>query len=231
MILGARIKNDKKEIIEHIHQLELSDGQISIIEKKDNTKLLVSYSNKRAEKDRFNRERGLKKLEKNLSAGRLTKSNINNRGYNKYLKMEGRISIKIDYDKYEQDAKWDGLKGYLTNTSLLGQQVVETYNNLWKIERAFRISKTDLKIRPIYHRLKDRIEAHICISFVSYVLYKELERVLKANQSEISIEKAIEQINKMYEVVYETQSGTKQTIMLKKNQKQNEILSIISSEF
>ena len=153
-----------------IEKTSFTDGHIVKLKKSDGTILYVSYSDSRAKKDKSNRERGLKRLEKSLNAGRLTKSNINNRGYNKYLKLEGEISIKIDYSKFERDCKWDGLKGCITNTELTGQQVIDSYNNFWKIGKAFRISKTDLKIRPIYHRLRERIEAHICISFVSYVL-------------------------------------------------------------
>ena len=51
----------------------------------------------------------------------------------------------------------------------------------YDVEKAFRISKTDLKIRPIYHRLENRIKAHILVSFVSYAVYKEFERKLKIN--------------------------------------------------
>lgn len=118
------------------------------------------------------------RLEKQVKLGKHTKANINNRGYNKYLKMNGEISIEIDYNKYSNDNKWDGLKGYLTNTKLTNKEVVDNYKNLWQIEKAFRMSKTDLRIRPIYHRLQNRIEAHICISFTAYCIYKELERVL-----------------------------------------------------
>jgi len=227
-ILGARIKNESNQIVRKIELLDLKDNQISLINKDDGTKLYVGYSDKRASKDHFNRERGLRRLEKSLSSGRLTKSNINNRGYNKYLKMEGEIAISINYDKFRKDAKWDGLKGYLTNTNLSGSEVIDTYKNLWMIERAFRISKTDLKIRPIYHRLKDRIEAHICISFISYVLYKELDRYLHENHSEISMSKAIDQINKMYAVVPDP-ANEKNIIRLKNNTLQNEILNIIST--
>ena len=131
---------------------------------------MVSYSSKRAKKDESNRERGLKRLEKNLRAGKLTKSQINNRGYNKYLKLTGEIAIEIDYDKFYADYKWDGLKGYITNTDLSYKEIIDNYNQLWQIEKAFRISKTDLRIRPVYHRLRDRIETHICISFVAYAL-------------------------------------------------------------
>ncbi len=75
------------------------------------------------------------------------------------------MNIEIDYDKFEQDKKWDGLKGYITNTKLRKKQVINNYRNLWYIEKAFRMSKTDLRIRPVYHRLERRIQAHICIAF------------------------------------------------------------------
>jgi len=222
-IIGARIKNEKEQIKTKITQLSLEDGQIFKITKPDNTTLFISYSEKRAKKDESNRERGLKRLEKSLKAGRLTKSNINNRGYNKYLKLKGELQIEIDYEKYKIDAKWDGLKGYITNTKLSGSEVIANYNNLWKIEKAFRISKTDLKIRPIYHRLRDRIEAHICISFVAYLLHKELERILS---DQISIKKAIKAINKMYEIILKNS-----TIKLKNNESQQKIIDLVNDHF
>ena len=109
-----------------------------------------------------------------MRTGKLTKRSINYRGYNKFLTLKGDIEVIIDEEKIEADKKWDGLKGYLTNTRLSPKIVVDNYNNLWQIEKAFRISKTDLKVRPIYHRLKNRIEAHICIAFAAYIIYKEL---------------------------------------------------------
>jgi len=226
-ILGARIKNESNHIKNCIREFNLQDGEIAKVNKPDNTTLFISYTGKRAKKDLSNRERGLKRLEKSLKAGRLTKSNINNRGYNKYLKMQGELKIDIDYEKFKNDSTWDGLKGYITNTTLTGREVIENYNNLWKIEKAFRISKTDLKIRPIYHRLKDRIEAHICISFVSYLLHKELEKVLNENDSGISINKAIKAINKMYEIVFDNNKR----ILLKNNETQQKIMELINSNF
>jgi hypothetical protein len=67
-----------------------------------------------------------------------------------------------------------------------------TYSQLWQIEKAFRISKHDLKIRPIYHRVQRRIESHICLSFVAYKIYKELESQLKEKKLGLSPEKAID---------------------------------------
>ena len=170
-ILGARIKNENKDIKAKILALKLKNGESEVIVKDDNLRLIISYSDKRAKKDRHNRERGLKRLEKQLNKGKLTKANINNRGYNKYLKMEGDIKISINKEKFEADAKWDGLKGYITNSNLSKEEIIENYGHLWKIEKAFRISKHDLKIRPIYHRLQRRIEAHITINFAAYKMY------------------------------------------------------------
>ena len=140
------------------------------------------------------------------------------------------MSIEINYAKFNNDQYWDGLKGYVTNTSLRSKQVIESYNNLWKIEKAFRISKTDLKIRPIYHRLKERIEAHICISFVSYVLYKDLERVLSMRTS-ISMKKAVKQINRMQEIMVRLPGNRIHKVRLKNNELQQGILHAIEDAF
>lgn len=230
-ILGARIKNESSKIKSLIVQLNYTDGYIERIDKDDETTLYVSYSSQRAKKDKFNREKGLKRLEKAVKSGRLTKSSINNRGYNKYLMLKGEVNIQIDYNKFNEDQKWDGLKGYITNTDLSGQEVIDNYNNLWHIEKAFRISKTDLKIRPIYHRLKERIEAHICISFVSYLLFKELDRVLSQSKTSISINEAIKQINKMYGITIKHPNGYNQQTMLKHNPAQQTIINLINSNF
>lgn len=172
-ILGARIKNESDQIKKKIFEKGFKNGQLRSIKKQDNLRLILSYSEKRAAKDEHNRKRGLQRLDKRIKTEKLTKSNINNRGYNKYLKMDGEVLIELDYEKIKEDKKWDGLKGYITNTKLTKNQIIDNYSNLWHIEKAFRMSKTDLKIRPIYHRLRNRIEAHICISFAAYSIYKE----------------------------------------------------------
>ena len=77
---------------------------------------------------------------------------------------------------------------------------MDNYGQLWKIEKAFRISKNDLKIRPIYHRVQSRIEAHICIAFVAYKVYKELERQLKVKNTKVTPEKAIEIAKTIYAI-------------------------------
>ena len=114
--------------------------------------------------------------------------------------MKGDVKITVDKTKIEADKKWDGLKGYITNTTLTQEEVVENYGHLWQIEKAFRVSKTDIEVRPIYHFVQRRIEAHICICFVAYKIYKELERQLKLKESTLSPEKAIEIAKTIYRI-------------------------------
>ena len=200
-ILGGRIKNVNNTIKHKILSLDIKEDkprEISI----PNGRLIVSYSSKRAYKDRKNREKGLKRLEKKVESGKLSKKHINNRGYNKYLKLTGEVKINIDYEKFNADSVWDGLKGYITNTNFSRKEVIKQYSQLWQVEKAFRISKTDLRIRPVYHRLKRRIEAHICVCFTAYVVYKELERILIKNNINLSPEKAINEIKEIRQLRY-----------------------------
>jgi transposase len=227
-IIGARIKNESQRIKNIIFEEQWEEGHIISIKKVKNQRIIVSYSDKRAAKDRHNRKRGLARLEKNLKKGKLTKSNINNRGYNKYLKLIGDITVEIDYDKYNADQAWDGLKGYITNTKLRPKQIIDNYNNLWQIEKAFRISKTDLQIRPIYHRLKHRIEGHICIAFVAYAIYKELERTLKKENTYISIKRASDLTHNMYQLnIVLPESKHMKSVLLNMNDEQADLYQII----
>lgn len=231
-IIGARLKNESELMKKQIVASQIHDGQTICIKKQDKDRLVVTYSKKRAAKDEHNRKRGLQRLEKKIKSGKLTKSNINNKGYNKYLSMQGDVKIEINYDKYNLDQVWDGLKGYVTNAKLTDSQVIENYNNLWHIERAFRMSKTDLRIRPIYHRLRRRIESHICIAFTSYCIYKELERVLYLEKSNLSIKKATELTHNIYEINFILpESGHTKSVLLKMDNEQAELYQIIQKYF
>lgn len=225
-ILAARIKNESGSVQQQILSLCLQDGQSAIIDKTDGTRLIVSYASGRAKKDAYNRQRGIAKLELALKSGKLSKKHINNRGYNKYLKMDGVISVSIDYYKLKEDEKWDGLKGYITNTQLDKEHVITQYKNLWQIEKAFRISKTDIRARPIYHRLAKRIKSHLNICFCSYKLYKEMERVLKQNNTGLSPNKALEILKSIYTV--ETilpASSKKASLLIVINEEQKRLLN------
>jgi transposase len=224
-ILGARIKNESEAITKQILALQLQDGQSALIYREDGTRLIVSYTKARAINDYNNRQRGLEKLEKKIKSGKLTKQHINNKGYNKYLKIEGKACISIDKEKYNDDKKWDGLKGYRTNTSLSKEEVIEQYHQLWQIEKAFRISKHDLQIRPVYHQLKRRIEAHICIAFAACKIYKELERQLKEKKTGQSPEQVIDILKTILMVKFTTPYSNKiHTELILNTTEQRELL-------
>jgi transposase len=231
-IIGARIKNETDKIKQEILSVDLSNGKPVKITKAPGTSIIVSYSSSRASRDLKNRTKGLHRLEKNITAGKLTKSKINNRGYNKYLKLDGEIKVTIDMEKFERDNKWDGIKGYTTNTDLDPETVIENYKHLWQIEKAFRISKTDLRIRPIYHHLRKRIEAHICISFVAYVIYMDLERALKESKAEFSVKKASEMTRNIYQIKYTLPKSFKEiTKTLKMDENQQKLIEVVNQHF
>lgn len=212
-IIGARIKNESSDNKRKILSLNLGDGQSEVIQKGD-LKLIITHSDSRAKKDRYNREKGIRKLARRIRTGHLTKSDINIRGYNKFLQLKGDISVTLDQSRITEDSLWDGLKGYLTNARLPKNQIIESYQELWQIEKAFRIAKSDLKIRPVYHRLQRRIEAHICIPFVAYKVYKELERQLKEKKASISALQAIEIADNIQQITIAFNKGHEQITKL-----------------
>ena len=77
------------------------------------------------------------------------------------------------------------------NTDIPIQDVYTAYHNLWHVERAFRIAKSKIEIRPMFHFTRKRIEAHICICFVALKVYKELERMLKVSEIKMSVDKVL----------------------------------------
>ena len=200
-ILAYKIKNISHEFKEQIgnlifvnddviHTIDIKDKPIEYKDENEqkqkitiNQKLIITYSSKRAKKDKRTREKALEKIETKLSK-KITKGDLKLSYYAKYLDVDEKCDIKykLNHSKILNDEKLDGLKGFATNDfTLTPNEIIEHYNNQYEVERAFRISKTDLKIRPIYHRLETRIKAHVLISFVSYAIYKEFERKLKLN--------------------------------------------------
>jgi transposase len=232
-IVGARIKNESEELKAQIleNSKDMKDGSSFVLKRKDGTRLIVTYSEKRARKDAHNRDKGVKKLRAKVQSGKLSKEHINNRGYNKFLTLSGEVEVSVDEARIEADERWDGLKGYVTNTRFSAKKVVEHYSHLWQIERAFRISKTDLRVRPVYHYRKRRIEAHICIAFVAYTIHKELERLLKKHEAGFSVKRAVELVQQMYEIHFRLpKSGKHDSMLLGMSEEQEQLWNIIQKE-
>lgn len=177
-IVGGRIRKVDNETAKWVISLPHEDGQYHERVMDNGDRLIVSYSSKRAAKDALNRTKGVERLRKAFASGKITKDKINKRGYSKFLEIDKDVDVRICNEKIREDEKWDGLKGYVTNTSLPPDEVVAQYHGLWVVERAFRISKGTIETRPIFHFTEKRIEAHVCLCFVAYKVYKELERVI-----------------------------------------------------
>ena len=191
-ILGGRIKKESAPVQDWVLSLPKDPERYYEMGINGDERIIVSYSEKRAIKDAYNRNRGIQRLHKAYSSGKIKKENINQRGYNKFLRIEKDIAVSIDEEKIREDAKWDGLKSYVTNTNLTPREVIRQYHGLWVVERAFRISKGTLETRPIFHFTERRIEAHICICFIAYKVYKELERQLSMMGICLSVDKVLD---------------------------------------
>lgn len=227
-ILGSRIRSQSEDFKSKIASLGLTNGQLVAIHLTDDRRMVVTMSDARARKNAADREKGLKRLEKRFRTDKLTKDKLNNRGYNRFLTMSGEASIKIDYEKVSLDASLDGYKGYTTNSKLPDDQIVEQYGYLFMIERAFRFCKTDLDIRPMYHRLYNRIEAHVCICFVAYTIMLELERILKDAGSSISLDRARFLAEKIYQIDYINPYDRKHKSVLLHTKEQPEVTELLS---
>jgi transposase len=177
-IVGGRIKKYGADISDWIISLPHEDGEYYEQTLSNGDRLIVTYSSSRAAKDVYNRNKGVERLRKAYASGKITKDKINKRGYSKFLQIQNDVTVSICEDKIKEDEKWDGLKAYVTNTKLPASTVVSQYHGLWVVERAFRISKNTLETRPIFHFTERRIEAHVCLCFVAYKVYKELERIV-----------------------------------------------------
>lgn len=112
---------------------------------------------------------------------------IRTTGIEALLVCARHTNVVISDDKIADEAKWDGLKGYITNTEHDAEKVIAENHGLWVEERAFRISKESLEMRPMFHFTERRIEAHIRICFIVYKVYKELERIIKKSNIDMSV--------------------------------------------
>ena len=178
-ILGARIKKERSDVQEWILSQPKIRGKYHEYRRKNGERLVLGFSEQRAKKDSHNRQKGIERLRKAYGSGILTKSSINRRGYNKFLTISKDVEVSVDEEAITNDARWDGLKGYVSNTGLDAEDIVAQYHSLWYVERAFRITKGNLEARPIFHFTEKRIEAHICICFIAYKVYKELQRIIQ----------------------------------------------------
>ncbi len=192
-LVGFRIRNTKEDIQNQILKeagyVEVKTADMEELFKykeiyQGQDRIICSYSSKRARKEQRDRERLIEKAEKILE-GR--KSIISKRGAARYLKIKSLSSPQIDERKIKEDEKFDGYYAIITNCkSLQGKDVLEAYHGLWKIEEAFRVLKSHIEARPIFHWTEKRIKGHIMLCFLAFLIERTLELELKAQQIDYS---------------------------------------------
>lgn len=153
-------------------------------------RLVVSYSPSRAKKDAADRQRLVERLLKKVTGGKVRLSAvIPNHGTKKFLKVTGGEAV-VDEGRIAEDARWDGIHGVITNEDELSAvETLSRYRGLWRIEETFRLTKHDLKTRPIYHWTPARIQAHILLCFVALSVAKQALYRLSVTNRPMSFER------------------------------------------
>lgn len=196
-IVGASLKKQKPALRAQV--LEARGYRVGDIEGDvlwvnefplDNERRLVTaFSAQRARKDIKDRQRILDRLAKKLGKRGSVKKLVSNSGYIKYTTTEGDAGAVIDETKVAADAAWDGMYGIVTNAKDDKLQLLARYRQLWTIEEAFRVSKHDLAMRPMFHFKPERIEAHVCICYLAYALLRHAQVRVRLRQGAISVDK------------------------------------------
>src|SRR3989304_3004741 len=211
-IVGARLANMPVKLQEQISRDILSQDLKTTTVNYLNHRLICQYRSQRAAKDRSDREKQITKAEIVISFP----SQIARRF--RFVKtVNGRYAVnKVLVEKAK---RLEGIKGYLTNTSLDETIVIDRYHDLWKIEKAFRLTKTDLEARPVFLRLDETITCHLIVVFAALAICRFLE--IKTNMSIQKILKIAQKV--LTHQAFNSQTGEKaliETTILKEELKQ-----------
>ncbi len=240
-VVGARLKSLSKKwqnkILDGKSYLKTNkkDDRLRIFdfEYSEDLRLVVSHSQKRAEKDKKDREQAIEKLKKRIKANKNAKSLISNYGYQKYIQIEGVNKVSINKDKIMESAQWDGLHGVLTNVKdLEAEKILEQYHGLWQVEESFRVHKHDLLIRPIFHWTPNRIKSHMAMVYMSFSLIRFLQHKLKANSIKLSPEKVRNELCHVQEsILKHTLTGDRYSIPSKPTENIKMLYSIFKKKY
>jgi len=169
-IVGARLGNlpveQLREISTQLNQTE--EHYLSVVTPYG--KLICDYSRQRAHKDRSDRNKQIQRAQEQLAHPAKMKRR------SRYIREQKRAALELNQALIEADKLREGLKGYYTNLEHLPEKlIVSRYKDLWNVERSFRMAKTDLAARPIYHHKRESIETHLLVVFVALCLAKSIE--------------------------------------------------------
>jgi transposase len=209
-IVASRLKSMSKEIInealEEKGYTEVSDEGFkykvinynNIINGEEHSeRLIITYSEKRAKKDRADRNRLLQKTAKLLKYPSKIEAS-NKRGGKKYIKLTGNKKWELDRKAIETSQRFDGYYAIQTSEMKVSpKEILQKHHGLWKIEESFRIMKSNLEVRPIFHWTEKRIRGHFVLCFLAFLLERELEFRLKNKGINASPNKIRDSLNSM----------------------------------
>ena len=199
-IISSRLKSMNKELLKKVLSKEdfIRDKNYDYkkLELADKN-LIVTYSEERARNDGKKREKLIKKAMEYTSNPSLIKSS-NKRGGKKYIENTGECSYSLDEEAILKDKIFDGYYAVETNDlELSPKEIISNYGMLWKIEESFRIMKSTMEVRPIFHWTEERIKGHFMVCFLSFLLERNLEFKLKEKNIDCSPERIKEALNSM----------------------------------
>ena len=200
-VVGARTGNlNLNEARSIASELNQTDGKI--IRRDD---ILFEYSIKRFKKDKYENNKQLKRAEDCLN----NPSKIIKRS--KFLSYAGKKSFKLNETIIEKYRLLEGIKGYRTSIKDISEELlISRYRDLWKIEQSFRIAKSDLELRPIYHRRKNSIECHVLIVFVALCMGKVIEM-----EKGLSIRRVMDELKDKWTIILKDEiSGNSLKLLL-----------------
>ncbi|HKB87283.1 MAG TPA: IS1634 family transposase [Ignavibacteriaceae bacterium] len=170
-IVGARLSNTNLGFIKKIHNSLKDKEGVSLRFPSIHGDLICDFSTKRYNKQLNDLNKQIKKAEelvsKNSSGKRV-----------KFVKKLSEEMVELNKPLIEKHKLLLGIKGYCTDiaeSDLSNEEVIARYHNLWRVEQSFRMSKTDLETRPIFHYKEEAIRAHVLICFVALIIEKYLE--------------------------------------------------------
>jgi transposase len=143
----------------------------------EDRRYVVCLNEEERRKDAHDREAIVAHLKEQLRNG--DKSLVGNKGYRRYLKVEGSSHFVIDEKQLKAEERYDGLWVLRTNTVYNAETVAHVYKALWTVEDIIRTAKSILETRPIYHKCNATIRGHVFCSFLALLLKTELERRMK----------------------------------------------------
>jgi hypothetical protein len=178
-ILGCRMRKQKEigtEVLARAGRFHEVGENLKVKEVLvGDRRYIICLNEEEERKDEAAREAILAHLREKLSGG--AKSLVSNKGYARYLRVT-KGAMRIDEDKVAAEARYDGKYVLRTNTELPAAEVAQTYKSLWRVERAFRETKSTLNVRPIFHHRDDTSIGHIVAGFLALRLEVDLQKRL-----------------------------------------------------